>query len=265
MVEDDSPLKEPLDLPEDATTHQPPSKNFDPKLQKKGGKKIVVVLLILIVVAGLGFLGWKLLTKPKSEPEGAKPSGSSTSQPKSDLPKASGTKAYTNDIMRLTLTYPNNWTVSEESGSTFIESPTFSYSTTNKGDVTGVFRIYIHQSATTSDSKAFGRGLAIMPSEKLVYANPAPSQRKETFLSFFGLDNTDNFAYLLIAGNFDLKKGDSLGPNYGKEMDTIIIGGGYTTKEQKEGLTNSQVPVDSFQNTDAYKQAVDILKSIQIN
>lgn len=261
--DNESPLGGPLELPEDNTTHQPPAPQ-QTKPRRKVGKTAIIILAIALVLVAGGLLAWKL-TKPKSNTAQNSNSNAQTADTaKTDLPASTGTKAYKNDIMRLSFTYPDNWTVTEDKGTVTVVSPEFSYKSSDKGDVTGHFKLYVRQGAQTEDSKYIGKGVAIMPSEKLVYTNPAPSQRKDTNLSFFGIDTPDNFNYFLIAGNFDLKKGDTLGPNYGKEADTFIIGGGYSAKDLKEGLAMNNISVDQFQQSAAYKQAIDILKSIQI-
>lgn len=259
-----SPIGDSLDLPEDTTgrSHDVPPSPHDPKPKSK--KPLVVVLILLVLIAG-GVGAWMFLKKDSSQNQ--EPTTQNTEQPEStasQVPPAEGTKTYTNDRLRLSIDYPENWTVTEQGNVTLIESPDFLYNTVSKGAVTGNFRIYIRQGAQTADSAYFGRGYAIVPSEKLTYSKPTPNQRTETFLSSFGLDTTDNFAYFLIAGNFELAKGDTLGPNYGKEPATYIIAGGYSSKDMKEGLETNQVPVDEYQESTAYKQAVEALKTIQI-
>jgi hypothetical protein len=145
-----------------------------------------------------------------------------------------------------------------------LESPDFSYQTTSKGTVTGNFRIYIRKGARTVDGKYIGRGYAFQPSEKLVYAQPALGQRADTYLSLFGLDTPDNFAFFLIAGNYNLNKGDTLGPDYGKEIDTYIIAGGFSAKDQKDDLATNPVSTEMVKISNAYKQAQVILKSLQL-
>lgn len=258
-----SPLGGPLELPEDHTrdtSNVPPSPHA-PKSKSK--KPLVIVLVLLVVIAG-GVGAWLFLKKDPTPAQTETTQTTEQAAPQPETAMATGTKTYTNDIMRLSIDYPDNWTVTEENNAALIESPDFTYNTVSQGEVTGNFRIYIRQGAKTADSEYFGRGYAIAPSETLTYAKPTDNQRKETFLSAFGLDNTNNFAYFLIAGNFELKKGDTLGPNYGKEAETYIIAGGYSSKDMKEGLQTNLVPVDEYQESTAYKQAVDAIKSIQI-
>ncbi len=100
--------------------------------------------------------------------------------------------------------------------------------------------------------------------EKLIYVSPAPNQRPETNLSFFGLDSSDHFAYFMIAGNFSLVKDESLGPEYGTEPETYIITGGYSSNELAEDMATNPVPLEYFSTTTAYKQAIEIIKSLKI-
>lgn len=263
----DSPLGGPLELPEDQTQSPssytpPPPSPHDPKPKSK---KVLVIVVVIVVLMAAGIGAWLVLGKDSGSnsnqsTQATEPAPTS----KTEMPSTTNTKTYTNDRMRLSINYPDNWTVTEEDNAARIESPDFTYNTTDKGEVTGNFRIYIRQGAQAADSTYIGKGVAILPSEKFVYSQPTTNQRKDTFLSSFGLTTENNFAFFLIAGNFELKKGETLGPNYGKEPDTYIIGGGYSSKDMKDGLETNLVPVDEYQESTAYKQAVEALKTIQI-
>lgn len=238
------------------------------KPPKNRKKSLIVIPLVIIVVGALGFGGYKIFGHKKSTPKTV--TNASTDIPDAsnkDVPLASSTKTYENGFLGVTLSYPDTWTTTESDNkaSVRLESPNFSYLTTSKGTVTGNFRIYIRKGARTIDGKYIGRGYAIQPSEKLTYAKPAVGQRTDTNLSLFGLDTPDNFAFFMIAGNYNLKKGDTLGPNYGKEQETYIIVGGYSSKDLKDDLATNPVSTDMIKTSNAYKQATDILKSLQLN
>ncbi len=68
----------------------------------------------------------------------------------------------------------------------------------------------------------------------------------------------------MIAGNFSLQKDESLGPEYGREPETYIIAGGYSSTELTDDLATNQVGLEYFSQTNAYKQAIEILKSLKI-
>ena len=68
----------------------------------------------------------------------------------------------------------------------------------------------------------------------------------------------------MVAGNFQLNKGDTLGPDYGKEPETFIVTGGYSSSVLTDDLATNKVPLDSYRQTNAYKQAIAIIKSLKL-
>jgi len=238
-----------------------------PKL--KNGRKGLKVVITVVVALVLAVVGWYFFIRKSPAPAqpAANNNGSNerTADDNDDVPEAQLSETYTNSPYRMTLKYPKTWEVAEQDdGSVIINSPDFSYKTSKGETKNGNFRVYIRKGATVADSEVIAKGVAIQPSEKLTYSNPTADQRKETNLSFFGLDDANNFAFMLITSNFDLKKGDTLGPNFGKETDTFIISGGYSESSMQPGMATNQIPVNGFQDTNAYKQAVQIIQSLQI-
>ncbi len=239
-----------------------------PKFSKK---YIVPVLLGTVVLAAMIFGGIKLLgnKKPAENTTASTPQTeqiASDDASENDVPDTDKTSAYENGFLGIKLTHPETWiaTESETQDSVRLESPAFNYLTTDSKDVSGNFRIYVRKGARPADSKFIGRGVALQPSEKLTYTKPAVGQRTETNLTLFGIDTSDNFALFLIAGNYSLNKGDTLGPNYGKEAETYIIGGGFSSKELKDDLATNAVAPELLKSSNAYKQALEILKSLQL-
>jgi hypothetical protein len=275
MMSDDY-LRMPVELPEQesqpATSQQAPSQMepIEPPKQKRSKKKWLLFILPLLLV-GIGFGVWEILHKNTASET---PVVSSQSQAEvtpeptvtKDLADAPTTQKYDNGFLGVTLTYPSTWTATEGENKTSVrfESPEFSYTSIAKGKVTGNFRIYIRKGSTDMDRKYIGRGYAIEPSQKLVYNKPTLGQRTDTNLSLFGLDEPNNFAYFLIAGNFELKKGDTLGPDYGKEAETYIIAGGFSDKSLTDNLGTNPVATDYIKTSNAYKQAIEVLKSLQL-
>ncbi len=265
MNDDQSPIGGPLELP--------PSDESQKTLRKgrslkpgKWLKRLAIALLVLLLITGIGFGAGKLFSKKESQPQTQTQTPSTTAAtPKtSDVPAVSGSKTFTSSSLGLEITYPTGWTATEASSGVRIESPDFTYTSSSAMTIAGNFRVYIRKGARDVDSKYIGRGVAVKSSEKLIYASPTSVQRKETNLSFFGLDNSDAFAFFLVAGNFTLNKGDTLGPNYGKEPDTVLVTGGYSSKDLKDDFATNLVPAATFQDSNAYKQAVDILKSLKL-
>src|SRR3990167_4939909 len=219
----------PYDVPMDLPDEKPPKR---PRIRIK---TIYVVGLIFLVI--LVLVGWKLLSSKNNPTPSSSPPPGQTSQPEeatTDVPDSTGQKEYVSDQLGVTLNYPNTWKTKEGADDVRLESPDFKYQTVSQGVVAGNFKIYIRLGARSEDGKYIGRGVAIKPSDKLTYSDPLPGQRKTTLLSSFGLDKSNNFAFFMIAGNFDLKKGDTLGPDYGTEVDAFIITGGYSSSALKD-------------------------------
>src|SRR5581483_5671009 len=115
-------------------------------------------------------------------------------------------KTFTAETLAVEFQYPADWTVTEKDGTITAKSTAMTVQSTT-GGVSGAFRVYIRKVARDVDSKYIGRAVAMQATEPLTYSNPAPSQRKTTNLSFFGYDDANNFAFFMITGNFNLKKG----------------------------------------------------------
>lgn len=261
MPEDipDSEMPPPPTL-EDETMPKPP------KL-KKSPKGLVVVLVVFGVLIVAGALGWFFFMRDTSPPaqQSTSQEAEVTEAVDDDVPDATNTETFTSDPYRVTFMYPKTWKVTEANdNSILVESQNFNYQTVSGESKEGNFRVAIRKGATTADSDIIAKGVAIQPSEPLKYTNPAPGQRTETNLSFFGKDNVDNFSFLLITSNYTLKTGDTLGPGFGKETDAFLISGGYSESGLEPGLATNQVSVPFFHTTNAYAQANAIIQSLQI-
>lgn len=234
----------------------------------KSKKKLVIILILVTLVAAASAGAWLFLSNKKSQKPQANNSSANGSEQEeektSDTPETSATETLKSDFPRMELAYPNTWTATQNDNGVKLESPEFSYETLDGETAKGNFRLYIRQGAREADSAYIGRGVAVLASEKLAYKEPVTGQRPETNMSFFGLDAQDHFAFLFIAGNFSLQPGETLGPGYGKEPETFIVAGGYSSKELTEDLATNKVALDYFQTTNAYKQALEIIKSLKL-
>ncbi len=267
MITMEPEKKEPFGPPPvDPNQHQP--LHLEPIVPAKKRKRWPFVALFFLLLVALGFGAYSLGSK---KPVAEAPTAETTQTEQAttseqDTPNTTETKEYSNGFMGVKLTHSTAWTVIESSNgdSVKLESPNFSYETKSKGTVIGNFRIYIRKGARAVDSPYIGRGFAFQPSDILVYTKPAPGQRADTYLSLFGLDKPDNFGFFLIAGNYNLEKGDTLGPDYGKEAETYIIAGGFSSKDLKDDLATNAVDTELVNTSNAYKQAIEILKSLQL-
>jgi flagellar basal body-associated protein FliL len=237
------------------------------KPRRSKAKTIVLIVLALVVLGGGGFAGWWFVLKPKpAAPVSQTPQTTTPTPTTEDTSAPKDVKSYRSLTPRLQVDYPANWPEpTERDNGLTIVSPDLTYETTDKGTVPGNFRIYIRQAAREKDGKYIGGGVVVQPSEKLVYAKPGPGQRKDTNLTNFGAVTSDHFTFFMVTGDYNLKKDEQLGASYGREAETFIITGGWSPKVPTDDLAYSNVPLKNFQTQTAYKQAMAVLKSIQID
>lgn len=263
----ESLLGDPLDLPGgegQSGQHKRPSSS------KKFTKLLMIIVLSLVLLAGLAFGGWRIYKARQKTKQASRTTQQTTpivSGPATDTLNTTELKTYTSDTLNMQISYPADWTAVEKDGGggLTITSPAFTYTTVDKGSMSGNFRVYIRQGARTVDEKYIGQGVAIQPSDKLVYAKPGATQRKDTYFTQFGSLTSDHFTFFMVSGDFNLKKEDTLGPTYGHEVDTYIIVGGYSSKDLTDDLAFNNVPTNIFNTKRAYTQAVAIVKSLHLN
>lgn len=246
----------------------PSERKYMPQPAKKYRSKKPLLFLAVVVLIILGGAAVKKYILDKRGKTPAATQSPATSTPKKtevarDVPETAALQDYKSTILGLSFKYPKTWVVSEAEGGLRVESPDFTYTAIQAGDVTGNFRVYIRKGSRDEDGKYIGSGVAIKPSEKLTYTQPVVGQRTETLLSSFGYSSPDIFSFFLIAGNFQLAIGDTLGPNYGREPDTIIVAGGYSSKGLSEDLSMNSMDPETYMSTNAYKQAYALIESLQ--
>jgi hypothetical protein len=265
-MDNDPMLEQPVNLPEDQTGgHLPQTPVYRPKTKNR--KWIIIGVAVVTATLGLGYFVLNSSDKPPKSSNQAENTNqpSPSPEPRPDVPVVTETKVYENGPLGVTLTHPANWQVKDGTNKGIrIESPDFTYETADQKQQTGNFRIYIRKGARAQDSKYIGRGVALDNSQKLTYSKPTVGQRSDTLLSLFGLDEPQSFNYFFVAGNFQLKKGDTLGPDYGKEPETYIIAGGYSAATNEEDMNFVSVDAAYITDSNAYKQALDIIKSLEL-
>lgn len=238
-----------------------PNKRSEPRNKKK----YFILFLVLILVLGAGFAIWKFFINRSDQPS-AQLSPATENQVKtpSEDSASAPTQEYTSDSLMIDFKYPTGWKVKESSDSLTVSSPETEVATAEGDSVTAEFKLMIKQGADRSDSEYLGRGFALKKSSPLKYSDPATGQRKKTFITDFGLDSSDNFAYFVVEGNFELEKDETLGPDFAKEADAILVSGGFYTKGS--GGENKLVATDSetYISNEFYKAAVEIVKTLQL-
>lgn len=265
--EDNLVDKQAMELPGAQESHM---KNPKQKKTFKLSKKIVfffIAVLLLTLIA----LAW-IFIPPKDQAGQNKPAENQqpvnseqlTQQTNKDGLSAELSESYTNDFLRITFKYPKSWKITDENDIIMAKSPISSYKLKDGTDKEGFFKFYIKKQAKPDDGKYLGQGYAVDASQKISYTQPQTGQRPTTFLTNFGLNTPDNFAYFIIQGNYNLKKGETLGPNYANEVDDFLISGGFGTVEKQKPLETDLLALDSFADNQEYKTAIEIVKSLQI-
>lgn len=237
-----------------------------PKLKKRRNGFVLLIVILIVVVSGIA--AWILTQsekKPNKQQAGIDKQQMKVADNLKDVPNAENSETFTSSPYRITFKHPKTWTVTQANDNGIrIESQSFSYPTKTGEVKQGYFRIYVRKGARPQDSTIIGKGVVIEPSITLTYNNPTPVQRTETNVSLFGLNGSDNFAFLLVAGNYRLQKNDTLGPNYGKEIETVLISGGFSDKSLQDDMATNPVPLDYYKNTNAYLQALSIIQTFEI-
>lgn len=255
------------DVPERAMQEQIPSPQSARPPKSLIVRRLIMLLLALLLIGGIGVGAWKLI--PSKDDASKSSSGQKPDQQSQDQSAAGSTdnslsQTYTSDFLRLNFNYPGSWKVTEDNNAITVKSSKVNYMLSDGSETEGYFKIYIKKGASDSDGNYLGKGYAIAPSEKISYSQPAPGQRKETYLTNFGLDTPDNFSYFIMQGNFNLKKGDTLGPKFASEPDSFLVAGGFATDQDKDGLATQILSADSFAQNQVYLTALEIVKSLQL-
>lgn len=254
-----------LEMPDEETPPTPAK----PNTKHNWGKLVRNTLVVVLILAGLGaaaFAGYNYFLKDKGGQDDAPQTAENAPAEQSD----SGTQTselsetYDSALLRLSFMYPSDWTVNEADRGITVQSPTFTYTNSDGEEIEGGFKVYIRKGTRSVDGNYLGKGTALKESEQITYTEPVEGQRDKTYLSVFGLDEPNNFAYFLIQGNIKLDKGDTLGPDFAKEPDAYLIFGGYTSKERQDDLATNTLPLDSYDQTAQYQTAVEIIKSLQL-
>lgn len=264
----DEPIDNTLDLPGDPSSAHHPHFKSAKNRRRISMKSVFLSLLLLILVVGIGYGVYSLVIKrgqpevPVSQPDtsSAKPSDTDSS----DQAVQALSETYTSSRLRLDFKYPADWKVNEVDGGIRIESPSFTYVAKDQSEVNGNFRIYLRKGARAIDGQFLGNAFALSPSQNLEYTSPVSGQRDSTWLTSFWRGSPDGFFFFVVQGNYQLKKGDTLGPDFAKEPGAYLIVGGYSKPENKEDLNMVAMPESDYDQTQQYQTAQAIIQSLQL-
>ncbi|HEX5797250.1 MAG TPA: hypothetical protein VFX86_02575 [Candidatus Saccharimonadales bacterium] len=265
------PIKVPKDVPQEHLSSPMPSSPVEKAPKSEIFKRLFYLLLAIPAIAIVGIAAWKLIPDQKDDQAAPAQTAGQTpgeTEPADPIALALGnsdlTETYQSEFLLLSMKHPASWKVSEKDNYIIVKSPEFDLQDNSGVESKSYFKIYIKRGTDAGDGKYLGKGYAVAPSEKISYSDPAESQRKETFLTDFGLESPDNFGYFVIQGTFNLKKGDTLGPNFANEPEAFLLAGGFASDQQRGNLETRPAPLDSYKDNLAYVTAVEIIKSVQL-
>lgn len=255
-------------LPDEEATYRPPS----PHKNRKSPPFLLIGLIVAAIIIGAGVAAF--LTMRNGDGEEASTPAVEAPETDTEPTIADDEGDATTDFSleearsttpRMEFSYPDTWDLYQQDNAVWFESPALSFTTAAGEQIeNGFFRLYIRQGARDIDSQYIARGIASRSSEPLTYDNPATDQREDTLLQFFGQDSGGNTAFIMVSGNFELSPGDTLGPDFGADGESYIIVGGYTSGALEDDLATHPVSSEYFTSTNAYDQAIDIIKSLRL-
>ena len=143
-----------------------------------------------------------------------------------------------------------------------ITSPQSPYVKKDGSSAEGVFTIKLRNGIIPDAIKtAVGNAVAVADSEVIAYAQPTGEQRQYTNLSYAGAD-ADHFSFAIITGYTAYKAGQAIGGGVDLNGHAYFFAGGYGA-DSDDKLAFEPVPKADF-NTEVFKDAVEILESLQL-
>lgn len=146
--------------------------------------KVIGIVLIILCVGGAAGYGYMLMKdhKKTTPPVVATHTSTTTKQPT----VVSTTKQYNSTQQGVTFSYPSNWTVTEDDTANVItaQSPPTTLTPAAGPSVTGEVSMTINQQTPSLPMFTAGNAVAVLASQKINYANPASTQRAQTYVSF---------------------------------------------------------------------------------
>lgn len=179
FTENELPLKDDR-LPEPARPREHVAADYHKR--KFNPKKLLVYLAVLIILAAAAGAVYKFVIKSKPA---APAKQAQTTQAKPAELIESTTKHYESPNFYLSLDYPANWAVSDNSGDKLtVSSPELKLKSAAGQKVDGQIVLTITQKGQNLASFVAGNAVAVLDSEKINYTKPTSTQRASTYLSF---------------------------------------------------------------------------------
>ncbi|HSX36007.1 MAG TPA: hypothetical protein VLH84_03690 [Patescibacteria group bacterium] len=230
---------------------------------KRGSKKwFIIGGIIIIVIAAAAALWFFMMHKPAPKPPVTQHT-TSTTTPQLSPVEAATLQTFKSATLNVQVTYRKDWTPRESADKKelILTSPSTTYKKSDGTSTTGSFTVKIREDVPDGMQTTIQKALAAEDSLIIAYAQPAPSQRQYTNLSYAGSD-ANSFTFYMVTGDNAYKAGSPFGTGIDLTGTTYIIAGGYGA-DSGDVLAFDNVPKNSVEST-VYDQGLDIIKSLQV-
>jgi cytoskeletal protein RodZ len=195
--------------------------------EKHAGRNIAIVVIILILLTGGAGAYWFFVMKKPA----TNTSSSQTNQPVQTTPSnkiASDTKNHDSTNFSLSFDYPEDWKVSDVTGSGKLTatSPAMQLTGADNQQVTGQIVLTFREPSQKLSEFDKGNATAVRDSEKIAYAKPSAGQRGSTYISFLGYSGAEATALdgVYVTGDSGYQKDQAIpAVDIGKVNPVIAI------------------------------------------
>jgi hypothetical protein len=226
-----------------------------------------IVLLIMLLVAGAAFAAYKYGTKKASAPAKKAPASQTSTVPKQEKIAAVPTKHYDSTIYTLGFDYPETWTVSDTDSKLTVTSPSIQLTGTNGSAAGAHVVVTIQNPQKTIPGYPSAGAVAALTSDKLTYKQPTAVQRAQTYLSYLGYKATGLDA-LYITGDNGYQQGQTVPMSdivKGNPLVSITFVTCSTVGCSNTTPTSVTLSADGWKSSNASKQVIGLLQSMQVN
>ncbi|HTE57571.1 MAG TPA: hypothetical protein VK694_02420 [Verrucomicrobiae bacterium] len=240
--------------------------NLEPvKAQKKKRKIKGIIFIALVVLVAIGAAMYFLVLRRQSTPsQGSGQPSAPQQQPVESVDEELSEHLVSQDI-QMSIDHPKTWQKDDATqGQLTLQSPAAQITTSDGSKKSGKVLITIVTAGSTVPKFANPTGKAVVDSQKIAYAQPSQSQRKETYLSFAGFDGSTGVDAVYITGDAGYKKGQDI-PKTDVAKSEPIIGVSFVKcdggQECKEGIA---IDPEAWGSDKILSVAQAILKSLVV-
>lgn len=244
---------------------------FVPNKKKPIYKKPIFFVLLVIVLATAGYFGYKSTSKKTTSSQETVPSSSQTSSVSQTKTISTQTKNYSSQNFTLSFSYPQDWTVTDTTGTNLltVTSPAVTLTDASNQKFNGQITMSIRGKTQKLTEFDKGSATAALESEKIAYTQPTQTQRGNTYVSFLRFAKTVNTAALdgvYITGDAGYKKDQDIPLIDITKVDPVIsITFGKCSDATCSSAPQTSISVSSWSDTALSTPLMNMLKSLAID